>query len=299
MKLAIIGAGIVGQATGKYFLELWHEVIFCDSNPQILEKIRGAGQQATANIAEAVEKSDACFVCVPTPNTQDGEQDASFILAVSQEIGKALKNKNEYYLVVVKSTVLPGTTRNIALPELGKHSGKKAGIDFGLCMNPEFLTFIQSSWTSEKEMDRKPETENRIVIGQYDEKSGDVLEKIYEKHAAPKIRTTLEEAEFAKYSSNFLLPAKISAFNDLFLVAEAMRQQGISIDTEKIAEIIKLDPRLGKYGTVHGKAYGGPCFEKDPTAFLSFAKKLGITPATLKGVVDTNSEMEKKYGVRK
>jgi len=298
MKLSIIGSGIVGQATGKYLLELGHQVVFMDVLPATIEKLKKENLSTTTSIYEAVKNSEAAFVCVPTPNNTNSEQDISIIQKVSADIGKALADKKEYFTVVIKSTVLPGTTKNIVLPELEKHSGKIAGGDFGLCMNPEFLTFVQTTWTNDKAMDKKPSNEVRIVIGEFNEESGKVLEEVYKNSSSPKFHTSLEEAEFAKYANNFLLPAKISAWNELFLLAEGLREKKImDLNTEKIAKILSLDNRIGLYGSVHGKAYGGLCFSKDPQAFANWASRF-IDSKMIKGTVETNKNMAEKYGIR-
>ncbi|MEK6807600.1 MAG: hypothetical protein AABX75_01080, partial [Nanoarchaeota archaeon] len=282
---------------GRYLLELGHEVIFEDVSRQTLGKLRKTGLSTTDSLEDAIAQSEAAFICVPTPNGATGEQDLSYIIRVSKEIGQAMQSHKGYHTVIVKSTVLPGTTRDVVKTFLERSSRRKVGRSIGLCMNPEFLTFIQSTWTKDKAMDKKPQNEHSIVIGEYDKKSGDVLAEIYAKVPAPIYRMSLEEAEFTKYANNFLLPAKISAWNELFLLAEALREKGVmAIDTHKLAEILPRDPRIGVYGSVHGKAYGGPCFNKDPQAFANWAAQF-IDPKMIEGTVETNKKM-KRFGTR-
>ncbi|HIH14396.1 MAG TPA: NAD(P)-binding domain-containing protein [Nanoarchaeota archaeon] len=299
MKLAIIGSGIVGQATGRYLLELGHDVIFEDVSTQTLAKLKKERLDTTTSLEDAIAQSDAAFICVPTPNHNGGEQNLSCIISVSRGVGDALQSHKGYYTVIVKSTVLPGTTRDVVKTFLENGYKKKVGRSIGLCMNPEFLTFIQSTWSLNKAMDKKPQNEHSIVIGEYDKRSGNVLENIYARAKAPTYRMSLEEAEFMKYANNFLLPVKISAWNELFLIAKALKEKGLmDIDTGKIAEILSRDPRIGVYGSVHGKAYGGPCFSKDPQALQSFASLFRIKVPVLDGVIDTNNKMKDKFGTR-
>ena len=302
MEIAIIGSGIVGAATGKYFSDvLKHHVVFQDINKETIRKLKTEGYHATTSLEDAVISSSVGFICVPTPNYSDGYQDKNIITAVSRDLGIILKKTDDLYTVAVKSTVLPGTTRKVVGNFIRHYSKKKLGEEVLLDMNPEFLTFIQNSWTKDKNMDKKPKNESKIVIGEYNRKSGNVLEKIYEKSQAPKFRVSLEEAEFIKYANNYILPARISVWNELFLMAKALSKDKLmKINTNKIAEILTLDERIGKYGSVHGKAYGGPCFEKDPQAFLSWAEGFnGFNPIILRAIVETNKDMARKYGIRK
>jgi UDPglucose 6-dehydrogenase len=282
-KISIIGSGWVGTAIGKGFTGMGYEVIFYDVVDKDLPNF-------TMDINYAIENSDTSFICVPTPTTRTGI-DLSYIKEATKNIGKALANKISYHLVVVKSTVVPKTTEKVVNPLLEQYSEKKAG-EFGICMNPEFLTEIESSWTAENGYRKDFFTEDRIVIGEYDKKSGDGLEEIYEPLNKPIFRTDLKTAEMIKYASNCMLATKISYWNEIFLICKEL-----DIDSQTIADIVGLDPRIGKYGTIHGKAFGGKCLPKDLKAFVSFAEEYHKTEL-LKAVDDTNEEMKKKYGVR-
>jgi len=174
---------------------------------------------------------------------------------------------------------------------LEKHSGEKVG-DFGVCMNPEFLTEIESSWTDENGYKKDFFTEDMIVIGEYDKKSGDVLEELYKPLNKPIFRTDLKTAEMIKYASNCILATKISYWNEIYLICKEL-----GIDSQAIADAVGLDPRIGKYGTVHGKAFGGKCLPKDLKAFVSFAERY-CDIRLLKAVDEINEEMKKEYGVR-
>jgi len=284
-KISIIGSGWVGTAIGKGFTEMGYEVIFYDVVDKDLLNF-------TKDINHAIENSDVSFICVPTPTTSD-EIDLSYVKEATKNIGKILANKDGYHLVVVKSTVVPKTTENVVIPILEKYSGKKAREgEIGVCMNPEFLTEIEHSWTEDNGFKKDFFREDRIVIGEYDKKSGDVLEELYKPLNKPFFRTDLKTAEMIKYVSNCMLAAKISYWNEIFLICKE-----VGVDSQVIAEVVGLDPRIGKYGTVHGKAFGGKCLPKDLKAFVSFAKEYNKAKL-LNAVDEINEEMKKKYGVR-
>ena len=283
-KISIIGSGWVGTAIGRGFAELDNEVIFHDVVDKALPNF-------TMDINYAIENSDVSIICVPTPTTRDGI-DLRYVEEATKNIGKALANKGDYHLVVVKSTVVPGTTENVVIPTLEKHSGKKAGNEIGICMNPEFLTEISGTWSKDEGTKKDFFTEDRIVIGEYDKKSGDVLEGVYKPLNKPIFRTDLKTAETIKYASNCMLATKISYWNEIFLICK-----DLGIDSHVVADIVGLDPRIGRYGTVHGKAFGGKCLPKDLKAFVSFAEEYRKTKL-LKAVDEINEEIKEKYGVR-
>ena len=284
IEISILGSGWVGTALGNGLIELGNEVIFYD----IVEKNL---PNFTKDLNHAIENSNISFICVPTPTSPKGI-DLSYIKKATKNIGKVLANKDEYHHVVVKSTVVPGTTENTVIPILEKFSGKKAGSEIGVCMNPEFLTEISGSWSKAKSTKKDFFTEDRIVIGEYDKKSGDALEELYKPLNKPIFRTDLKTAELIKYASNCMLATKISYWNEIFLICKEL-----GIDSQIVADIVGLDPRIGKYGTIHGMAFGGKCLPKDLKAFISFAEKYR-PPKLLKAVDDINEGMKEKYGVR-
>ena len=285
MKISIIGSGFVGTAIGKGLAGLGNEVIFYDVVDKDLPNF-------TKDINYAIGNSNISFICVPTPTTSEGI-DLSYIKEATKNIGKALSKKDEYHLVVVKSTIVPGATENVVIPILEKYSGKSArDEEIGVCMNPEFLTEISGSWSKDKSTKKDFFTEDRIVIGEYDKRSGDVLESLYKPLNKPIFRAELRTAEMIKYTSNCMLATKISYWNEIFLICKEL-----GIGSQIIADVVSLDPRIGKYGSVHGKAFGGKCLPKDLKAFVSFAEKYHKTKL-LKAVDDINEEMKKKYRVR-
>ena len=159
-------------------------------------------------------------------------------------------------------------------------------------MNPEFLTEISGTWSKDKSLKRDFLTEDRIVIGEYDKKAGDALEKLYKPLEKPIFRTDLKTAEMMKYASNCMLATKISYWNEIFLICKEL-----GMDSQIIAYVIGLDSRIGEYGSVHGKAFLGKCLPKDLKAFIAFAEKFH-KPKLLKAVDAVNEEMKEEYGVR-
>ena len=274
----------MGTLIGKGFAELGNEIIFYD----IVDK---ALPNFTKDINYVIKNSDISFICVPTPTNEDGEIDLSYVKDAAKNIGAILAEKDNYHVIVVKSTVVPETTEKVVIPILEKYTGKKAG-EFGICMNPEFLTEISGTWSTDEDTKKDFFTEDRIVIGEYDKRSGDVLEEIYELLNKPIFRTDLRTAEMIKYASNCMLAAKISYWNEIFLICKEL-----GIDSRVIADVVGLDPRMGKYGTLHGKAFGGKCLPKDLKAFIAFAEKYRKA-RLLKAVDGINEEIREKYGVR-
>lgn len=284
MRIAIIGCGWVGSNIGMSFRSMGHDVIFYDVVQKNLPNF-------TTDANFAIKSSDVSFICVPTPTKRTGIN-LSYVKDAAKKIGIALRNKSGYHVVAVKSTVLPRTTEDVLIPFLEKYSKKKAGTDFGVCVNPEFMTEIERSWTDNKGFRRDFFSEDRIVIGEYDKRSGDLLEELYKPLNKPIFRTDLKTAEMVKYASNCMLATKISYWNEIFLICREL-----DINSQIVADIVALDPRIGRYGTVHGKAFGGKCLPKDLKAFIKFAQKYR-KPKILKAVDEINEEMKEKFGVR-
>lgn len=281
VKVSIIGSGIVGQATGMGLALNGNEVLFYDIDQKKLRDLKEKGHQTTDNLTEAVTASDVIFVSVPTP-TVDKKIVLNIVQDCTRNIGKVLAKTWKYVDVVYRSTIPPGTTRTKLVPGLENYSGLKAGKDFGVCMNPEFLR--------EKTPLEDFLHPSRIVIGEYDERSGNALTRIYSQLRGPIIRTTLESAEMIKYTSNLFLASKISFFNEIHTVCEKL-----GIDSNIVGQTVALDPRIGAYGSVGGKPFGGMCLPKDLAAFLEFADSMGIELKLLKAVEEVNEEMNRRY----
>ncbi len=297
--ISIIGSGFVGSFIGKGLVSAGQKVIFYDIDSNAIERLTKEGLEATSDIHHAVQNTNISFICVPTP-TENNEIDLSYIKSATEKLAEELKTKSEYHLIVIKSTIVPSTTENFILPLLENISGKKCGKDFGLCVNPEFLTQVPKTTTDpelkawyEKNTFGVKNFEEKAVIGEYDKKSGDMLEEIFKKFNIPIFRTDLKTAEMIKYAHNLHLATKISYWNEIFLIC-----QTFGIDSKLVADVVSTDNRIGKYGVVHGKAFGGRCLPKDLEAFVNFVKKMESDPKLLESVLEINKYMSKKYGVR-
>lgn len=283
--ISIIGSGFTGAAVGMGLERLGHKVIFYDVQEKDLPNF-------TQDLNHAIHNSSVSFICVPTPTLINGEIDLSYLKSSVASIGKNLRYKKEYHLLVVKSTVAPTTTEAIVISELEKSSEKKAGIDFGICVNPEFMTEISHTWSDDTLSVRSFFNEDRVVIGEYDRKSGDLLEEIYKPLGIPIWRVDLKTAELIKYVANCMLATKISYWNEIFLICNNM-----GVDSQIVAAAVACDPRIGKYGTVHGKAFGGKCLPKDLKAFIFMARR-HHRPILLEAADAVNETMRQNYGVR-
>lgn len=282
-RIAIIGSGKVGTAQGMGVMQMGHQVMFYDIDETRVGELSKQGLSATDNLEHAVRQSDISFICVPTPYNEG--IDLRYVVSAVKGIASALGKK--WHLVVVKSTVVPLTTEKVVLPIL-----EASGAKFGLCTNPEFLTEIAAAWADDLRYHRDFWSKDRIVIGELGKKSGDVLEELYKPLGAPIFRMDLKTAEMLKYAANMMLATKISYWNELFLVCKEL-----GIDSQLVADVAALDARIGKYGTVHGMAFGGKCLDKDLAAFVKFAEKYHI-PKLLNAVWAVNDRMAREYGVR-
>ncbi|MEM4251566.1 MAG: UDP-glucose/GDP-mannose dehydrogenase family protein, partial [Candidatus Bathyarchaeia archaeon] len=246
----------------------------------ISRSIKAKTLKVTKHLKEALGNSETIFVTVGTPSLQDGSIDLSQVTSASESIGEALRDVEGYHLIVMRSTVVPGTCDLTVKPLLEKTSEKTCGRDFGLCANPEFL----KEGSAVQDM-LKPD---RLIIGEYDRRSGDLLEKLYwrfyERDLPTVIRTTPANAEMIKYANNAFLATKVSFINMIANLCE--RIQGC--DVEKIAEGIGLDPRVGPLFLKAGLGWGGSCFPKDLKAILAFAKGLSIELPILDAALRVN-----------
>jgi len=276
LKIGIIGAGVVGKASGVGLESKGHGVTFVDNNPSLLDELKASGHKVHSSVSDVARSSDIVMVSVPTP-TVSGRTDLHSVLAVGEEIGIGLTDSSEYKLVVVRSTVPPRATRKELIPVLEAVSRKKVGPDFGVCFNPEFLREH-----SALEDFLLPD---RIVIGQFDQHSGTMLESLYESFQRPVVRCTLEEAELAKYVANAFLATKISYFNEVYELCK-----GLGVSPEVVSSVAALDKRIGPYGTSGGKPFRGKCLPKDVEAFLTFARDLGLRLDVLKAAVSVNQK---------
>ena len=213
----------------------------------------------------AIKNSDISFICVGTPSNADGSIDLKYIKSASAEIGKSLKSTDGYHLVVAKSTIVPETTEKIIIPIIEEYSGKRAGKDFGVCMNPEFL--------KEGKAIEDFINPDRIVIGEFDKESGDLLLELYKDFKCPVLQVSLKTAEMIKYASNAFLAIKISFANEMGNICKKL-----DIDSYIVADAIDHDKRIGREFLNSGIGFGGSCFPKDVRALVHKAEEVGYRP---------------------
>ncbi|NVM37214.1 MAG: UDP-glucose/GDP-mannose dehydrogenase family protein, partial [Candidatus Lokiarchaeota archaeon] len=232
----------------------------------------------------AVLDTDISMITQGTPMREDKSIDLNFIESTAREIGEALKTKDKYHLVVVRSTVVPGTTRNLVSKIIEEVSGKQPGRDYGLCMQPEFLAEGRSI-----EDTLHPD---RIVIGEFDEKSGALLQEFYEYfygghlENCPILRMNLESAELVKYGNNCLLSTKISFANEFANFAELVP----NVDISEVMKGVGLDYRINSRFLRAGVGFGGACFHKDVNAIKAWSKSKGYTSRLLEAVLEINDD---------
>jgi UDPglucose 6-dehydrogenase len=293
MNLGVIGLGYVGLITVVGFASKGHKIVGVDVDetkikqinrgvPPIYEKgLEGKLKRHLGNIKattdiSSLKDADIIFICVGTPSRKDGSIDLSYVKKAAEDLSEIL---SFYKLIVVKSTVVPGTTESL-IPIL-ERNGKKAGKDFGLAMNPEFLREGNALHDFEEP--------DRIVIGGYDKKSKDILSELYKDFKQPKVFTNLRTAEMIKYASNSFLATKISFINEIGNICKKM-----DIDTYEVAEGIGLDKRIGREFLNSGLGFGGSCFPKDVRALIAKAEELKEDPKLLKEVMALNERQPLK-----
>lgn len=281
-KICIIGSGVVGQATGKALHSRGLNVVFVDINPKVISTLKKEGYKALSfsKLSEKKYDFDATFLCVPTP-TIDGKSDLKIVEEVSKDLGKLLSKQSKYHLVVVRSTVIPGTTENLVLKTIEKYSGKKFGEDLGLCMNAEYLraqNAIDDSlnpWI--------------IVIGEFDIKSGSMLSEIYKDFDCPLYRIPVMEAEIQKYIHNIFNATKITFFNEMRTVCKQLK-----LNPENIFPLVAKSAEgmwNPNYGIADLGPFNGVCLPKDTQAFFAWASSLNLKMPLLKETIKTNESM--------
>lgn len=289
-KIGIIGSGFIGKQLGFYFCKNNFNVIFYDISQKIIDDLKISGYNSTCNIKD-LNDYDCLFITVSTP-TVNNEIDLTAIKSVAKNIGENLDLNNK--IIVLKSTILPKTTEDIFLKELKLFTKNEYNKDFGIIYNPEFITEIAQTWSTETNFNINFGNEDRVVIGESDNNYwGNIyIDKYILNKNIPLLRCSYSEGEMIKYVSNCMLATKISYWNE---ISELSKKIGVDIDI--IAKGVSLDKRIGKYGTITGKAFGGKCLPKDIKAFISFSQKY-INPNLLKSVLTVNEDMAKNYGVR-
>ncbi len=266
--LASRGFSVIGLDVNKTFVDAMNAGKMPIVEPQLNELIAANRERLTATMDanEAVQKSDASFVIVPTPSDSTGFFSNRFVLQAMETLGKALKNKKGYHMVVITSTVMPGSTGSEIKAALEAASGRKVGPDLGLCYNPEFIALGS--------VVRDMLFPDSILIGESDSKAGDMLQTIYlqmcEKKP-PVQRMNWVSAELTKISVNTYVTTKISYANMLADICD--RLPGADVDV--VTKALGADTRIGAKYLKGAMGYGGPCFPRDNVAFAALARKLG------------------------
>ncbi|NBQ68461.1 MAG: UDP-glucose/GDP-mannose dehydrogenase family protein [Nitrosomonadaceae bacterium] len=303
MKISIFGLGYVGTVSAGCLATDGHSVIGVDPNKtkvdlinqgvspivekDIGEMIAAAAKnnvlRATLDVRDAVMNSDISLVCVGTPSQLNGNLDLSHVRKVCEQIGAALKEKSAFHVVVARSTMLPGSMRTVVIPALESYSGKKAGVDFGVCNNPEFLR----EGTAVFDYYNPPKT----VIGETDSKAGELLMQLYAKMTAPLIRTEVETAEMVKYADNTWHAVKVAFANEIGNLSKAE-----GIDGHKVMEIFCQDTKLNlsPYYMKPGFAFGGSCLPKDVRALMYKGKSLDMDLPLINAILPSNQRQIEK-----
>ena len=299
MKLSIFGLGYVGCVSAACFAKEGHSVIGVDVNAHKVEMINagnspiveaGIGEllkevvvartlSATTNSAEAILDSDVSLICVGTPSNQNGSLDLRYVTRVCEEIGTALKDKSERHVVVIRSTMLPGTIESVVTPTLEQYSGKQAGKDFGVCINPEFLR----EGTSLKDFYAPPFT----LIGADDEDTANMVGQLYSSIDAPVFVTLVKTAEMVKYVCNCFHALKVSFANEIGNICKA-----VGVDSHEVMEIFCQDTKLNlsPYYLKPGFAFGGSCLPKDLRAINYKARQVDVEAPILSSILTSNRQ---------
>jgi GDP-mannose 6-dehydrogenase len=306
LRISVFGLGYVGTVSAGCLADDGHEVVGVDPLPTKVDLInRGlspiietdigeiiaatfkAGRlRATSDPVEAIRDTELSFVCVGTPSQANGNLDLRYIRRICEQIGEALKSKSARHTVAIRSTILPGTMHKMVIPTLEEFSGKKAGVDFGVCNNPEFLR----EGSAVKDFRQPPKT----VIGELDQASGDILAALYKKVDAPLIRTNLESAEMVKYVDNSWHALKIGFANEIGNLCKSL-----GLDAHVVMNIFCQDHKLNISPAylLPGFAFGGSCLPKDLRALSYQAKMHDLHLPIITSILPSN-EMQIARGVQ-
>ncbi|MDE4907275.1 UDP-glucose/GDP-mannose dehydrogenase family protein [Methanogenium marinum] len=292
-SLSIIGCGYVGCVTGTCFADMGHEVTLVDIDPSRVYSINEGHSPiyesgledlikenrkricATTDLRTAVNNTDITFIAVGTPSNVDGSINLTYVFNACKEIGEILREKDSFHVIIVKSTVFPGTTDTQVRQILEEHSGKKAGIDFGLGANPEFLregNAVQDFLSPD-----------RVVIGADDPRTANVIRDIYAPLNPQIFTTSIRTAEIIKYTSNAFLATKISFANEIGNLCKTL-----GVDSKDVFDGVGMDSRISPAFFRTGIGFGGSCFPKDVCALLSGARDCGEKLNVLNAVIATN-----------
>jgi len=297
VKISIFGLGYVGAVSAACFAKEGHDVVGVDVNPTKVEIINSgkspivedgineligemvaAGRlRATVDVRDAIENSDVSLVCVGTPSNGNGSLKLDYVKRVSQEIGEALAENTGRHIVVVRSTMLPGTIETLVKPTLEASSNKKSGVDFDVCINPEFLR----EGTSIRDFYAPPFT----LIGTDSNEAGEILKCLYANIDAPVYTTGVKAAEMVKYACNCFHGLKVSFANEIGNICKQLE-----IDSHEVMDVFTRDTKLNlsPYYLKPGFAYGGSCLPKDLRALQYKAKELDVKVPVLDAALESN-----------
>ena len=286
MRIAVIGLGKLGAPLAAVLASKGHDVLGIDINPRSVKMLNDGDApvdepglqalvsasrerlRATTNVAEAAE-CDMTIVLVPTPSDERGAFTNQYVLAALDELGRALSGRIEYHVVVIASTVMPGSCEAALAPALERASGRRIGDSLGLCYSPEFIA-LGNVIHDMLEPDM-------VLIGESDSRAGDVHEQVYRgvcENDPPFRRMSLVNAELTKIAVNTYVTMKISYANALADMCERLP----GADVDKVTDALGLDTRIGRKYLRGAIAFGGPCFPRDNKAFAVLARDLGAEP---------------------
>jgi len=298
MNVSVFGLGYVGCVSAACLARLGHRVIGVDVNPHktqlinsgqstiveeeigdlVRDAVRGGRLSATLSTADALKATEISLVCVGTPSNENGSLNLSYVEACCRSIGEGLAQKKDYHVVVIRSTMLPGSLSRTVIPALESFSGgKKAGDDFGLCTNPEFLR----EGSSVRDFYQPPFT----VIGALDERSARVLAELYVQIDAPLMKVSPETAEMIKYASNSFHAVKICFANEIGRLCKAA-----GVDSHQLMDLFCQDDRLNisRVYLRPGFAFGGSCLPKDVRAITYFGRSADVDTPLLNALLPSN-----------
>jgi GDP-mannose 6-dehydrogenase len=297
-RVAIFGLGYVGIVSAACLASRGHSVIGVDVSPEkvdmvnrgrspvveerigdlVAEQVAAGRLCATTDSARAIAKTDIALVCVGTPSCSNGSLLTEYLERVSEDIGAALARRETGYTVVIRSTMLPSTCEQIVLPRLEAASGRRAGVDFGLAVNPEFLR----EGSSVRDFFDPPKT----VIGQFDEASGDSVAQLYEGIPGPLYRVPLGVAEMVKYADNSFHALKAGFANEMGAVCKAL-----GLDSHAVMDILTADTKLNISPAYlrPGFAFGGSCLPKDLRAVVHRARRADVSVPILESIIPSNT----------
>jgi len=306
MKISIFGLGYVGAVSAGCLAKDGHQVIGVDPHrtkvdlinqgtTPIIEKdigeiiaaaVKAGRLTATEDVAQAVADSEISLICVGTPSQLNGSLDLKYVRRVCEEIGAAIAGKSEFHVVVARSTMLPGTMHDVVIPTLEASSGKRAGVHFGVCNNPEFLR----EGTAVADYYQPPKT----VIGETDGRSGDILASLYAGMDAPLVRTDVATAEMVKYTDNVWHALKVGFANEIGNICKSL-----DIDGHEVMNIFCHDHKLNlsSYYLKPGFAFGGSCLPKDVRALTYKARSLDVETPILNSILPGN-QLQIQRGIK-